>query len=91
MSEIKSFFRTLYERIVSWFRESLSIFRKDLSGALAAFDKASRKLDQFLVDSHENLKKLAAIRESVQREIEARNSEIDRAYRISHRLNELTK
>lgn len=91
MSSIKSYILTLYKRVVSWFREILKVFRNDLAGALAAFDKAAAKLDKFLDEAHADLKNLAVIRETVQREIEAKNTEIDRAYRISHRLNELTK
>lgn len=87
MLNIYRFLEQLWNKGISF----INSLRGDLNGALAAFDKASRKLDKFIEQAHADLKALAAARENLQRTIEQKNSEIDRAYQVSHKLDQLIK
>lgn len=82
MKIIKTLYRSLKARL-------LSSLYTDLTSILSGFDKLQVKLDRYIAKEqndltaiHQNLVALSAARD-------AKNASIDRAYRVSHKLDQL--
>ena len=82
---------TLPNVVTSVIARICAFFVKDLDGILDTFAKLEVALEALIDRSLKDIENTVYAAEALQAKQDALNAEVDRAYRVYHRITELTK